>query len=236
MIYLIIIILLLLAFIFDAERDTIQFRPSESWFPKSKWWTDKWTGKNPILKTVFVFAMDGWHFCKTMYLWCIFAAFSLLALHILNVSFWWLPVIVIVLWGANGLIFELTYGNKFLILLLLSLTISPACTTTRVIERVKVDTIKVASPIIEDSLNAKIITDTLIVTNKVIDKDTVIDVRYYPIEKKFYIKAKPDTVTITKIDTLYKGEVKEKEENHYIWIAVISLAVIALIMLIVLKK
>ena len=110
--YLIIIILLLISFVFDAERDTIEFRPHESWFPKSKWWTEKWTGKNPILKTMLVFVMDGWHLCKTIYLWSLFSAIGLMAIIIFNLSYWWLPVIVIGLWGLNGLVFETTYGNK----------------------------------------------------------------------------------------------------------------------------
>lgn len=110
--YLIIIILLLVAFIFDAERDTIEFRPHQSWFPRSKYWTEKWGGTNPILKTVLVFLMDGWHLCKTVYLWSLFSAIGVLVIMINSLSYWWLPVIVVVLWGINGLVFEMSYGNK----------------------------------------------------------------------------------------------------------------------------
>lgn len=110
--YLAIIISLLIAFVFDAERDTIEFRPQESWFPKSKFWTQKWTGTNPILKTVLVWAMDGWHLCKTISLLSMFNAFGIAIVLLLSLSFWWLPVIVIGLWGFYGLVFETTYGNK----------------------------------------------------------------------------------------------------------------------------
>lgn len=84
------------------------------------------------------------------------------------------------------------------------------CGTTRVAERVTVDTIKVVSPVVEDSLRAILVSDTVIVTNRVVERDTVIDVRYYPKQEKFYIKVKPDTVTIFKVDTvettIEKGE------------------------------
>ncbi|MEP0860569.1 MAG: hypothetical protein HRF52_03925 [Ignavibacterium sp.] len=132
--------------------------------------------------------------------------------------------------------FERIHWLKPILLIAAILLFITGCSGTRIIETIKVDTIKAVSPTIEEELEAKMITDTIIVTNKILEKDTIIDVRYYPVEKKFYIKAKPDTVTLTKIDTLVKVEVKEGEKNYYTWIAVISLTVIALIMLIIIKK
>lgn len=109
------------------------------------------------------------------------------------------------------------------------------CSSTRVIEKVRVDTIKAVSPTIDEVLEAKTTTDTVIITNKIIERDTVIDVRYYPIKKKFYLKVKPDTVTITRLDTVTLS-IEKNNSGGYIWIAVISLAIIALIILIVIKK
>ncbi|MEM3091772.1 MAG: hypothetical protein QXD05_01425 [Candidatus Pacearchaeota archaeon] len=83
----------------------------------------------------------------------------------------------------------------------------------RTIEKIKLDTIKIASPIIEDTLKAKIITDTIIVADKLNKKDTTIIVKYFPVEKKFYIKAKPDTIKIIDIDTLQTTQIIEKENK-----------------------
>lgn len=101
--------------------------------------------------------------------------------------------------------------NLILIYLILLLS---SCTTTRYIEKtVGVDTIKVASPVIEDTLFPKLVTDTVVLTNKIIIKDTikdtVIDIRYFPVEKKFYIKVKPDTITLIRIDTVTNTVIKE---------------------------
>ena len=118
------------------------------------------------------------------------------------------------------------------IIILISILITTACTTTRVVERVKIDTIKVASPIIEDSLIAKVLTDTVIVSNKVIQKDTVIDVRYYPLEKKFYVKVKPDTVTLLKIDTV-QTTIEMKEENKMMFKDYLGIVLLLIVVLFV---
>jgi len=107
-----------------------------------------------------------------------------------------------------------------------------ACTTTRYVDKIRIDTIKVASPIIEDTLKAKIITDTVVITNKITKKDTIIDVRYYPVEKKFYIKVKPDSITIFKIDTV--TQIKEKKDyniNKIFWIILMITGIIIIIKL-----
>jgi hypothetical protein len=54
--------------------------------------------------------------------------------------------------------------------------------------------------------------DTLLVSGeKVVRTDTVIVVKYFPVEKKFYVKVKPDTIRITHTDTtqVVKQEVIE---------------------------
>ena len=110
MIYLIVLTLLILAFFLDAERDTIQFRPHESWFPNWKFWVTKYNGDNKLLKTVLVFTQDGWHLTKTLYLWSLFTAVGLLFCNAEGISLWFTVPIVLVLWFLNGVIFESTYS------------------------------------------------------------------------------------------------------------------------------
>lgn len=106
----------------------------------------------------------------------------------------------------------------------------------RYIERVRIDTIKAVSPTIEETLKATIIIDTVIATNKIIDKDTIIDVRYYPITKNFYIKAKPDTVKIVDIDTLHTTQIVEKINDNKIEKIIILLLAISIIIIIIINR
>jgi hypothetical protein len=73
--------------------------------------------------------------------------------------------------------------------------------------------VAIAPPVIEDSLKASVITDTVIIANTIYKKDTLITVKYYPKEKKFYIKAKPDTIII--MDTVKSEIVKERVKDRY---------------------
>ncbi|MEG8946605.1 hypothetical protein [Rosettibacter firmus] len=114
--------------------------------------------------------------------------------------------------------------NKLKILFVLIILI--ACKEIQYIEKVKIDTIKVASPVIEDTIKAKIITDTVIVADKINKKDTAIIVKYFPVAKKFYVKAKPDTVTILKIDTVKTQLINKNNEVTNILILVIILSII----------
>jgi len=162
------------------------------------------------------------------------------------VGFWIIYDVVINYYASRNLfrpsqystnIIEKFYWLKPLLIIAAILLFIVGCSAPRVIEKIRVDSIKAVSPDIEEILDAKTITDTVIITNKVVDKDTVIDVRYYPVEKKFYMKIKPDTVTITKIDTLteIKYDKSESKSGYYL-IAFVALAVIGLIFIIILKK
>lgn len=179
----------------------------------------------------------------------LFSGLSWLTLKIIFITavvFWIIYDIVINYYASRDLFrpskTTTSFSEKFYILkpvllvaaLILLLT---GCGGHRVVETVRVDTIKAVSPTIEEFLDAGVITDTIIIANKIVEKDTVIDVRYYPVEEKFYIKVKPDTVTITRIDTVARVEVvEEKSSGTFTWIIITALAVIALIMLIVIKK
>ena len=89
--------------------------------------------------------------------------------------------------------------------------------TVRYIESVRIDTVRVVPPVIEKELPAKIITDTVIVANVVMGIDTVVDVRYYPVEKKFYVKAKPDTIQLLRVDTVSVVRVVESTPESEAW-------------------
>lgn len=97
------------------------------------------------------------------------------------------------------------------ILIIIVLILYSCAPQIRTIEKVRIDTFKVVSPTIEDTLKANIIKDTVIIANKIKEKDTVIIAKYFPVEKKFYIKAKPDTVTLFKIDTVSNVKIIEKD-------------------------
>jgi hypothetical protein len=73
---------------------------------------------------------------------------------------------------------------------------------------IKNNEVRVPVPVIEESLEAK--DDTVFIHGeKIIETDTVITVKYFPIEKKIYLKVKPDTVIINKVDTI---QVTQKTE------------------------
>ena len=66
----------------------------------------------------------------------------------------------------------------------------------------KTNTIMVPVPPIVDTLEAK--ADTVrVYGEKIIEKDTVIKVEYFPKEKKIYLKVKPDPVVVIKVDTVH---------------------------------
>lgn len=81
----------------------------------------------------------------------------------------------------------------------------------------KVEEIKVVPNPIEKELKADVITDTLIITNEIVNKDTITIVKYYPLEKKFYLKVKPDTIKFYRVDTLIinNTKIEQKEKIDY---------------------
>ena len=101
--FMISLILVTLAAIFDAERDKIQYKPYRSWFPKAPWWVtrnymEKTRGRSWVFDTVLSFANDGWHFCKTVSLLFVFTA-------VITYS----PIIG----TADILLFYVVYGGVF---------------------------------------------------------------------------------------------------------------------------
>ena len=97
------LILIILAAIFDAERDKIQFDPARSWFPNDPFWVtrnymEKRLGGSWVFDTVFSFANDGWHLCKSVSLLFLFTAVLVYS-----------PIIG----TADILLFYVVYGGVF---------------------------------------------------------------------------------------------------------------------------
>lgn len=62
--------------------------------------------------------------------------------------------------------------------------------------------LKVQPPVIEKSLAADVIHDTIVQATEIRGRDTVTKVQYLPHLKKFYVRVKPDTVSVTVRDTV----------------------------------
>ncbi len=125
---------------------------------------------------------------------------------------------------------KVAYWQIKVVLLILSLMFFFAgCSApVRYIERITTDTITVVPPVIEKELPVSTISDTLIGASEVKGKDTVLDVRYYPLEKKFYFYARPDTVKVLDTDTLreYLPQPENKswvEKNVWFLLAIMAL-------------
>jgi hypothetical protein len=84
------------------------------------------------------------------------------------------------------------------------------CGQTKEIERITVrDTLyAVASPVIREDLPATV-TDTLVSAFRAVGKYTVVDVRYFPVERRILVTAKPDSVYILDHDTLTQTQYVE---------------------------
>ncbi len=134
--------------------------------------------------------------------------------------------------------------KKFLLVIIIALVFIGCGTTTHITDKtetiIKHDTIKVAVPTIEDTLQAKV--DTVVIhAEKIVGQDTVIQIKYFPQEKKIYFKAKPDTIFIPKVDTIqinHNTEIKEEpsfwEKNF--WYIIIILAAVIVIIILIKKK
>ena len=122
--------------------------------------------------------------------------------------------------------------SPLLILIVLFLS---ACTPTETI--IRQEEIKVPVPVIADTVYVVMGLDTTWVEGlKIVEHDTVIQVKYFPVEKKFYIKVKPDTVTITHTDTMNVTRVEVEETPFLSKVGLVGIGVgLAVIGLITLK-
>lgn len=81
------------------------------------------------------------------------------------------------------------------------------CSGAKEVTEIKLRVIK--PDVIEDSIKLVTVTDTVIVGNEIVKHDTTTIVKYFPQEKKFYIKVKPDSILI--IDTIKTKQIIEKK-------------------------
>lgn len=126
-----------------------------------------------------------------------------------------------------------------LLILVLGMVFFAGCTpAVRYIDRVTVDTIRVVPPVIKDSIKV-VEYDTVIVAQRIVEKDTVIDVKYYPKEKFITVKVKPDTVEVLRVDTVTQVQVIEKAEDEIAWYEqwwIWAIGVVVLVVMILRKK
>ena len=123
---------------------------------------------------------------------------------------------------------------KLLLLPLLSIVIWGCSTPTETITR-RVQ-LKAVSPAIHDTILVTVERDTVIEGERIVKTDTLILVKYFPVEKKFYVYAKPDTVTIIHTDTtqVIKPRIIETPFLSKLGIAAIG-AIVVIIALVVVK-
>ena len=76
------------------------------------------------------------------------------------------------------------------------------------------------APII-DSAKATSVTDTIVQIIRTLQKDTLVDIRYYPIKTEFYWKIQPDTVRITARDTLVQYNEVVQIETTPFWLKLV---------------
>ena len=98
-----------LSALFDSQRDKIQFDPKRSFFPNWAWWTtrnymEKKLGGSWLFDTVFSFANDGWHLCKTLSLVSLFGG-----ILVYSPLFGWGDVVVF--WAGYSIVFEISYKS-----------------------------------------------------------------------------------------------------------------------------
>lgn len=129
--FIIVVILLFMAGVFNAECDTIAYHPDKVWF-KKLWWTrsnwrrdlfiDAWTIRNPFLlkivesrvgwlflKSIGNFMLDGWHFCKTVQLNCFYISFLILISIVYPLDMSHLIAMYIILSGSHAIGFLINF-------------------------------------------------------------------------------------------------------------------------------
>lgn len=98
--------------LFDAEMDTIRFKPNESWFSKSPWYiSNEWRFSNWFIKVPFSMFQNGWHFIKFFAQISRIAPMAFFACIICNYNLLFTIPISIFLYAFGGIFWESTYGD-----------------------------------------------------------------------------------------------------------------------------
>jgi len=114
----------------------------------------------------------------------------------------------------------------FIILLILA-----GCSCPQVETIIRPETITVIPPVIQDTVLVAYADTVLVEGHNIVKSDTVIQVKYYPKEKKFFVKTKPDTIRIIKADTVKITHIEKNESIPYLKILMGIFAIIVLIMI-----
>ena len=95
---------------FDAEMDTIKFRPAESWWFNWKWYVSTEWHFPFWLKIPFSMLQNGWHFIKFLMQMVRIGAIVLVFCLAYGVVWYYGIGLLIGLYGFGGIIWEITYS------------------------------------------------------------------------------------------------------------------------------
>lgn len=125
--------------------------------------------------------------------------------------------------------------NKIIkLLIVLSCIGIIGCSSVKEVTEIKARFIQ--PEIIEDSIKNVTVTDTVIIGTEIIKHDTTTIVKYFPQEKKFYIKVKPDSILI--IDTIKTKQIIEKKIETPLLskLGLVLIGAAGMILIIIIKK
>jgi hypothetical protein len=117
-----------------------------------------------------------------------------------------------------------------------SLIIISGCTSAPPLIIIKPEIIK--PPVITDTLRADTVTDTVVIATEVVRQDTVILIKYYPADQKFYYKIKPDSIIVidTVVHYIQVDRITETKDYIFLYGFIISVLIIVVISIIILIK
>ncbi len=102
--YIILFLLLAIAALFNSQMDIIQFTPSRAWF--DGWWIEHNWQQPWIQKYLFGWTVDGWHFCKIIFLASLLSMVGYMV-RLTKRQKWYLAFIyTIILFIAWGMLFD----------------------------------------------------------------------------------------------------------------------------------
>ncbi|MCK9293276.1 hypothetical protein M0P25_04335 [archaeon] len=126
-------ILLLISSIAKAVMDVVDFKFESSifaniksekwryWFCQDQGWKNKYKDRDPEKgpaflgsTTVFVWVTDAWHFFQMIQLTCYDLCIAICFVIFVGISFWYIPLIVILFKIWKGLIFEAFWSEVFI--------------------------------------------------------------------------------------------------------------------------
>ena len=101
------LLLIVIAALFNGEMDTIQFAPMRAWF--DGWWIEQNWQQSWWQKYLLPFTVDGWHFCKAVYMISLYSVIADSLRVSLRLEWFWTGIIFSGVMLVHGLVFNLTY-------------------------------------------------------------------------------------------------------------------------------